>query len=206
LGAIGARRRGLLGLDPFDLFIWESDSVRGVVEQHADLVERLAGADVAVFDLLGKAIGRPVADVLGPRVRESVLVYDSSLYMEDLLSPQQRKGLAYLAGPPPEKAAEMVARKASWLLGLGGGVRIFKIKIGRLKWMGSFEAALERDIAVVEAVRRAVGSGVTLLVDGNNDTAHAHPPPRILPSRPRARTSLPWRKCSTRRWWSRPAP
>jgi L-alanine-DL-glutamate epimerase-like enolase superfamily enzyme len=160
--------RGLLGLDPFDLFIWESDSVRGVVEQHADLVERLAGADVAVFDLLGKAIGRPVADVLGPRVRESVLVYDSSLYMEDLLSPQQRTGLAYLAGPPPEKAAEMVARKASWLLGLGGGVRIFKIKIGRLKWMGSFEAALERDIAVVEAVRRAVGSGITLLVDGNN--------------------------------------
>jgi L-alanine-DL-glutamate epimerase-like enolase superfamily enzyme len=34
--------------------------------------------------------------------------------------------------------------------------------------MESFEAALERDIAVVRAVRRAVGDGVALLVDGNN--------------------------------------
>jgi L-alanine-DL-glutamate epimerase-like enolase superfamily enzyme len=158
----------LLGLDPFDLFDWDADMVRGVAERHAALLAGLAGADVAVFDLLGKAVGRPVADLLGRRVREGVRVYNSSLYMEDLLRPRQQEGLAYLAGPPPEDPAEMVARKAVWLLNQPDGIRIFKIKIGRVKWMGSFADALERDIAVVRVVRRAMGDGATLLVDGNN--------------------------------------
>jgi hypothetical protein len=96
----------LLGLDPFDLFEWDGDAVRGPAEPHAGLLDRLAGADVALFDLLGKALGRPIADLLGRRVRESVAVYDSSLYMEDLLTPPQREGLAYLDGPPPEDPTE----------------------------------------------------------------------------------------------------
>ncbi len=171
-----ARHRGppgplepLMGLDPFELFEWDGDTVRGVAERHARLVAGLAGADVALFDLMGRAIGRLVADLLGGRVRESVKVYNSSLYMEDLLKPREREGLAYLGdGPPPEDPAEMVARKAAWLLRQPGGIRIFKIKIGRAKWMESFDRALERDIAVVRAVRRAMGGGVTLFVDGNN--------------------------------------
>jgi galactonate dehydratase len=124
---------------------------------------------VALFDLLGKALGRPVADLLGPWVRESVTVYDSSLYMEDLLTPEQREGLAYLeGGPPPREPEAMVGRKAAWLMGRPGGIRTFKVKLGRARWMGSFDTALARDIAVVRAVRRAMGDGVTLLVDGNN--------------------------------------
>ncbi|HEX6014050.1 MAG TPA: enolase C-terminal domain-like protein [Geminicoccaceae bacterium] len=158
----------LLGLDPFDLFEWDGDAVRGPAAAHAALLDRLAGADVALFDLLGRAIGRPVADLLGPRARESVAVYDSSLYMEDLLASRQREGLAYLRGLPPEDPTEMVARKAAWLLDRPGGVRTFKIKVGRAKWMESFDAALARDVAVVAAVRRAVGDGAALLVDGNN--------------------------------------
>lgn len=157
----------LVGLDPFALFAWSGDRVRGVVEHHAPLLARLAGADVALFDLLGKALARPVADLLGPRVRESVMVYDSSLYMEDLLTSQQREDLAYL-DRPAQVPAELVARKAAWLRARPGGVHVFKVKIGRAKWMPSFEEALARDIAVVRAVRRAVGGEATLLVDGNN--------------------------------------
>jgi D-galactarolactone cycloisomerase len=89
--------------------------------------------------------------------------------MEDLLSPPERESLTYLrGGPPPADPAEMVARKAAWLLERPGGVRAFKVKIGRVKWMESFDAALERDIAVVRAVRRAIGGEATLLVDGND--------------------------------------
>src|SRR4051794_937134 len=160
--------RPLLGLDPFALFDWDGDVVRGVAERHASLVAGLTGADVALFDLLGRAVGRPVADLLGGRVRDAVGVYHSSLYMEDLLTAPEREGLAYLDGPPPEDPAEMVARKAVWVLGQPGGVRALKIKVGRAGWMGSPDAALERDVAVVGAVRRAVGSGVVLLVDAND--------------------------------------
>lgn len=160
---------GLLGLDPFQLFEWDGDTVRGPAERHSGLLARLAGVDIALLDLLGKAIGRPAADLLGPRVRDSVPVYDSTLYMEDLLSPAERNNLAYLqGGPEPAEPAEMVARKAAWLLDRPGGIRAFKIKIGRVKWMEWFEAALERDIAVAKAVRRAVGPDVILFADGND--------------------------------------
>jgi L-alanine-DL-glutamate epimerase-like enolase superfamily enzyme len=63
---------------------------------------------------------------------------------------------------------ELVARKAVWVLEQPAGVRILKVKIGRAKWMKSFDEALERDIAVVRAIRRAVGNSVTLFVDGND--------------------------------------
>ncbi|MFL5334759.1 MAG: enolase C-terminal domain-like protein [Geminicoccaceae bacterium] len=100
--------------------------------------------------------------------------YDSSLYMEDLLTPEQREGLAYLRGPSPDDPVEMVARKAAWLLARPGGIRTFKIKIGRARWMESFDAALARDIDVVAAVRRTVGPETVLLVDGN-DGYHPRP-------------------------------
>jgi len=47
-------------------------------------------------------------------------------------------------------------------------VRTLKIKIGRAKWMPSFDQALQRDIDVFNAVRSAVGKSVTLFVDGND--------------------------------------
>lgn len=158
----------LLGLDPFALFEWEGDVVRGPAEAHRQLLADLAGADVALFDLLGRALRRPVADLLGKRVRNEVTVYDSSLYMEDLLKPAEREGLAYLKGAAPADDAELVARKAEWVLRQPQGVRVLKIKIGRAKWMASFEEALARDIAVFKAVRRAVEKSVTLFVDGND--------------------------------------
>src|SRR5689334_1524733 len=74
--------RRLLGLDPFALFEWDGDVVRGPAEAHRQLLADLAGADIALFDLLGRALRRPVADLLGRRVRREVTIYDSSLYME----------------------------------------------------------------------------------------------------------------------------
>lgn len=161
----------LLGLDAFALFDWDGDVVRGPAETHRQLLADLTGADIALFDLLGRALRRPVADLLGSRVRRGVEVYDSSLYMEDLLKPTDREGLAYLKGAAPSDPAELVARKAEWVLSQPWGVRTLKIKIGRAKWMKSFDEALERDIAVYNAIRRAVGRDVTLFVDGNDGYA-----------------------------------
>jgi L-alanine-DL-glutamate epimerase-like enolase superfamily enzyme len=158
----------LIGLDPFALFEWNGDVIKGPAEQHRSLLAELRGTDIALLDLLGRAMRRPVAALLGKTIRRTVKVYDSSLYMEDLLKPDQRFGLAYLKGAAPQDAAEFVARKAEWVLERPEGVRILKIKIGRAKWMNSFDAALERDIAVVKAVQSAVGNSVTLFVDGND--------------------------------------
>jgi D-galactarolactone cycloisomerase len=158
----------LVGLDPFALFKWDADRVSGPADDHRELLAKLGGADVALFDLLGKALKRPSAELLGKSVRESVPVYDSSLYMEDLLKPDQLEGLAYLEGAVPADPVERVVRKATWVLSKRPeGFRAVKIKIGRMKWMPSFEAALARDVAVTNAVRQAVGADVRIMVDGN---------------------------------------
>jgi D-galactarolactone cycloisomerase len=159
----------LLGLDPFKLFVWDTaDHITGPVEEHRELLGRLGGVDVALVDLLGKALERPAAALLGKPVRETVPIYDSSLYMEDLLKPDQLRGLAYLDGPAPADPVELVALKAKWIIHhRPEGFKALKLKIGRMKWMESFEAALARDIAVTHAARKAIGKDIKLMVDGN---------------------------------------
>lgn len=161
-----------IGLSPFELFDWQDGRYAGPADAHRDLVRGLNGLDIAIFDILGKATRRPVADLLGPRRHDTIDVYDSTLYMDDLLTPEQRVGLAYLEdGAAPEHDAAMVGRKAAWLVNdyyRDEGLRIFKIKTGRARWMESFEAALQRDIEVFRAVREAVGPYYTLFVDVNN--------------------------------------
>jgi D-galactarolactone cycloisomerase len=157
----------LLGLDPFKLFEWRDDRIVGPAEAHRNLLFKLAGIDIALLDLLGKAMQRPSAELLGKPIRDAVLVYDSSLYMEDLLKPDQLAGLAYLRGAAPADPVELVALKAKWLAQRPEKFKAVKIKIGRAKWMDSFEAALVRDIAVTHAVRAAMGPEVKIMVDGN---------------------------------------
>jgi L-alanine-DL-glutamate epimerase-like enolase superfamily enzyme len=166
--ATDAQLKQLLGQDPFALFEWNGDVVRGPAEQHQQLLSDLTGADIALFDLMGRAMKRPVADLLGKRVHREVSVYDSSLYMEDLLKPAEQNGLAYLKDPASCPPLQWVARKAEWVLSQPWAVRILKIKIGRAKWMPSFDHALERDVAVYNAVRAAAGKNITLFVDGND--------------------------------------
>jgi|GEM_PF-1397195 len=158
----------LVGMNPFDLFRWEDDKIVGANPRYKNLVDRLYGADMALVDIFGKVLGKPAVDVLGNRVRETVTTYDSSLYMEDLLTEEQATDLAYLDGGIPKNPAEMVARKAEWIMEQPHGIRIFKVKIGRAKWMDSFEESLQRDIEVMQILRETVGDDVTLFVDGNN--------------------------------------
>lgn len=160
----------LLGRDPFQLFKWTAEGcITGRAEEHAARLQQLGGADVAMLDLIGKAIQRPIAALLGPAVRKSVSVYNSCVYMEDLLTPAQSENLAYISGPMPRDPVERVARKAAWVLRLPEGFKAIKIKTGRSKWMKTPEEADARDIAVTLAVRSAIGPSVRLFVDGNRD-------------------------------------
>lgn len=162
--------RELLGLDPFQLFQWTADGrIAGRAEAHAARLARLGGTDIALLDLIGKALQRPIATLLGSAVRKSVPIYNSCLYMEDLLTPEQSTGLAYLEGPSPRDPVEMVARKATWILRRPEGFKAIKLKIGRSRWMHSPAEAEARDIAVTKVVRAAIGPDVKLFVDGNKD-------------------------------------
>src|SRR6185369_15084165 len=59
--------RELIGLDPFQLFQWTADGrIAGRAEAQAERLARLGGTGMALLDLIGKALQRPIATLLGP--------------------------------------------------------------------------------------------------------------------------------------------
>src|SRR5262249_20373571 len=100
----------------------------------------VGAVDTALHDLRGKALGLPITDLYGGRLRERVPIYASALNYTEGIDPRKQY---------PEHAGGGVAR----------GFRAMKMRIGR------FEPS--RDLAVVAAVRDAVGPDIKLMADGN---------------------------------------
>jgi L-alanine-DL-glutamate epimerase-like enolase superfamily enzyme len=116
--------------------------------------------DLPLWDLIAKRAGRPVYALVaahaGIECPDSLRVpcYDTSLYMDDL----------HLADDAA--AAALIAQEARD--GQAQGHRAFKIKVGRGARHMALEAGTQRDIAVIQAVRAAVGPQATLMIDANN--------------------------------------
>jgi L-alanine-DL-glutamate epimerase-like enolase superfamily enzyme len=114
----------------------------------------LGAGTMPLWDLAGKLLKQPVYQLLGGAGVERVPVYDGSIYFADLL---------------PQYADRYADRFREEIdLGLKLGHRAFKIKIGRgNKWMPR-AAGDERDVEVVEVIRKHAGREVLLGVDANN--------------------------------------
>lgn len=118
--------------------------------------------DLALWDLAARREGLPVYALLARTGEPSAPIpappcvpcYDTSLYFDDLHLPDHASAAALLA----REAREGYAR----------GHRAFKIKVGRGARHLPLLEGTERDIAVVHAVREAVGTGCTLMLDANN--------------------------------------
>lgn len=102
--------------------------------------QAISGVELALWDALGKARGRSVAELLGgPPEPVPVPVYASSVFLEE--------------GP------------ADWHLGLlepllSAGVRAVKLRIG-VDW--------EADLETLAAVRDGLGPVVAVMIDGNEN-------------------------------------
>ena len=111
----------------------------------------LAGirADKPVYALAAAAVG--ATPPVGPlRVR----VYDTSLYFDDLHLDDNSQAAALIAGQARE--------------GFDGGHRAFKIKVGRGNRYMELQKGTARDIAIIRAVRNAVGAKCEIMIDANN--------------------------------------
>ncbi len=136
------RRHGLanllVGRDPLDVdglwhYMYHQTNRYG---RRGAAIHAISGADIALWDLRGKALGKPVYELLGGAHRTSVRAYAS-----------------YLFGNTPEETGAL-AREA---VDLG----LTAMKFG---W-GPFGKNLSTDIAHVEAARRAAGEGRGVMVD-----------------------------------------
>lgn len=104
------------------------------------VIGAISAIDIALWDIAGQALGQPVYKLLGGAFRTRVQAYATGFYR---LSGQGEA----------ERLAEEAQRHSA------AGFRIMKVKLG---------FGLEDDIAVMQAVRRAAGAGVTLMIDTNH--------------------------------------
>lgn len=118
------------------------------------------GFDFPLWDLMAKRAELPVYALAAQMVGKSVTApyevpcYDTSLYIDDL----------HLSDDAA--AAALIAQEAQE--GWDRGQRAFKLKIGRGARHMPLESGTQRDIAVIHAVRKAVGDKAPLLLDANN--------------------------------------
>jgi L-rhamnonate dehydratase len=113
-----------------------------------------------LWDLMGRRLSQPVyrlaAAVTGrtPPTPYRVPCYDTSLYIDDLDLESD------------DEAAALIAQEARD--GYDRGHRAFKIKVGRGARHMPLEEGTRRDVAVVKAVRAAVGPNPCVMLDANN--------------------------------------
>ena len=77
----------LIGMDPTEIDkIWDKVYVRGGHKEFGTRgigVVALSGVDIALWDILGKARGMPLYELLGGKCRDKVPVYATALYPEE---------------------------------------------------------------------------------------------------------------------------
>lgn len=99
----------------------------------------MSAVDIALWDIAGKAAGQSVSDLLGGRIRDKVAVYATGLY--------------YTRGEFPTRLLEEAAGYVEM------GFKGMKTKVGGLP--------IQEDVWRVEALRRAIGDDIRLMVDAN---------------------------------------
>jgi len=133
-----------VGMDPFDL-----EAIGQRVAATLDragwtgdfAVQCWSGLEVALWDIMGKAVGRPVSQLLGGRVRERIMAYATGVY--------------YV----PTAADPSAARRDEARGYVEQGYRAMKMKVGGL--------TPGEDIQEVAGIRQAIGDGVLLMADAN---------------------------------------
>ncbi|ARP86587.1 mandelate racemase/muconate lactonizing enzyme family protein [Bordetella genomosp. 9] len=133
----------VVGRDAFDVeVIWEDLYNR--IKDYGNTgmaISALSGIDIALWDIIGKACGKPVHKLIGGAHRTEVQAYATGLYFIDM---------DRLIEEAVEEAADYVRQ----------GFKAVKMKIG----LGSPKLDIQR----VAAVREAVGDDVRLMVDANH--------------------------------------
>lgn len=107
----------------------------------------LSGVDIALWDLKGKLLGRPIAELLGGAFHSAVPAYATGHYFRQV----------------DRLEAQIDAVRKEAVENLHKGFRRLKLKIG----LGLLGWGPEADIALMEALREEVGPQIPIMVDAN---------------------------------------
>jgi D-galactarolactone cycloisomerase len=137
-GAIAPARRALeaqvIGRNPFDHeLIWE-----GLHKQGVDTAA-ISAVDIALWDIMGKALQQPIHQLLGGAFRSRVQAYATGLFRRERV----------------DRTAALVEEARGYV---DQGFKAMKMKVG---------FGPDYDIRNVAAVRRAIGDEILFAVDAN---------------------------------------
>jgi galactonate dehydratase len=146
--AIHELRDEYIGLDPSHVELLLQKTVRDVYSDGGQIhMAAVSAIEVACWDIVGKALGKPIHELLGGRVRERVRVYANGWYRTDRT---------------PEGFAER-ARAVKAL-----GYTALKFDPFGAGWRVQDRREEDLSIAIVAAVREAVGPDVDLMIEAHN--------------------------------------
>lgn len=115
---------------------------------------KAAYCDVALHDLAGKILGKPVYELMGAKQPQTTVCYSGMIYFDDLTTFYNKPA-----------GVDIILKECQFDYDLG--YRQFKLKIGRgNKWMPTSEG-IKRDIQVTKLVAEAFPD-CDILVDGND--------------------------------------
>jgi L-alanine-DL-glutamate epimerase-like enolase superfamily enzyme len=132
----------LIGADPWDTeFLWQHMYRKTLPYGRKGIAPvAISAIDIALWDIMGKDAHQPAFRLMGGRTKPKIPVYASRLY----------------SGPLADVAREAAAYKAAGY----GGVKM------RFGW-GPVDGAegMQKNIALVDTVRSAIGDGMDLMAD-----------------------------------------
>ena len=136
------------GLDPFQVETIVQRMTRDLYSEGGQIqMNAVAAVEVACWDIIGKATGRPIYDLLGGRYHESLPAYANGWYA----GPRTPESFA-------ERAAQVVAR----------GYRALKFDPFGPAWRTMIPAERKLSLDIVRAVREAVGPEVEIMIEGHS--------------------------------------
>ncbi|MBC8232200.1 mandelate racemase/muconate lactonizing enzyme family protein [bacterium] len=140
----------LIGENPLDIErLWEKMYVKTYKIRGQSQSIGISGVDIALWDILGKALNTPVYQLLGGCYREKIRMYASSV-------PRELQDAV--------KSAEMAVQFVE------AGFTALKVKVGT-RW--GFDDLPDLAVETVRAIREAIGPNIDLMVDANSAyTAH----------------------------------
>ena len=134
----------VLGSDPFEIERVVGGMIRDQYQGGSTVMTAISGVEIALWDIIGKACGQPIYNLIGGRCHRRIPAYANGWYG---------------GANTPEQFAES-ARAA-----VTRGYRALKFDPFGTAWKDMEPAAQSLAVAIVAAVREAVGSEVALMVE-----------------------------------------
>jgi L-alanine-DL-glutamate epimerase-like enolase superfamily enzyme len=132
----------VIGCDPFDVeAIWQKMYRSTIAWGRKGIgMAAISAIDIALWDIMGKAVGKPVFKLLGGRTKEAIPVYASKLYSQPL---------------------DSLAAEAKRYL--DEGFTMMKLRFGWGPRDGA--AGMRKNVDLIRTVREVVGDDVDIMIE-----------------------------------------